>query len=589
MTNRNVFKVVEIDVDQCARTYGSAPCTASLSAATPDKCFNTFKTCQDTANYSAATPLTLRFVENVGGLGKGSTVFPFLRSVSTSAAQLNVAGADDYYGPLGQRERVTIVLDDGRYQDTLTDPYQAERVSGAAQNSGVGYNPLDQGWFWGKFLARNFWKGRPIRVKYGEPADAYSAMETRHYIIDNISGPSGANRTVTIEALGVITVADDKKALCPAPSAGTIAEDITETTTRVLLQPEGIISEYPVSGTIRIGEELMTYGRESFFGTTDYITIVRGRFGTTATSHEKGATAQLCYRVQEELPSAVIAELLTDYASVPSSYIDSIAWQNEVTTWYPGLTFNTIITEPTPVSELLSEIGQLGIYLWEDTRNQSIELRTNRYVDVDETVTEINDDANVLERSMSVERRERALLTRVVINYDPVDFVRPDRYSFQTIAIDVEAEGANANDMERTRIINTRWLSELRGASVSSIALRILGRYNEIPEYYTFDIDEKDLSNLMLADYFELTTDKIQDATGATNPVQCQVIGVEEVMPGHRARVRAQKVVFRIKLGFYMTAGASDYGSASTAEKRDGAYWAGSDEKVGSDAAYRWG
>ena len=55
---RKPITIVEIDVDFCALTYGTAPCTAALSAATPRKCFNTFKTCQDQANFDQGT-LTL--------------------------------------------------------------------------------------------------------------------------------------------------------------------------------------------------------------------------------------------------------------------------------------------------------------------------------------------------------------------------------------------------------------------------------------------------------------------------------------------------------------------------------------------------
>ncbi|NBT33525.1 MAG: hypothetical protein EBT13_16945, partial [Rhodobacteraceae bacterium] len=68
---REPLTVVEIDLPLCARTYGTAPCTAALSAETPNKCFNTRKTCQDTANYLGTSTQTLRFAKNQTGIPKG--------------------------------------------------------------------------------------------------------------------------------------------------------------------------------------------------------------------------------------------------------------------------------------------------------------------------------------------------------------------------------------------------------------------------------------------------------------------------------------------------------------------------------------
>ena len=585
MTNRNTVTVVEIDIDQCARTYGSAPCTAALSSGTPDKCFNTYRTCQDTDNYSAASVLTLTFAEDVGGLKPSKTVFPHLRSVSTRAARLNVSGADDYSGPLGRRERVTVVMSNAKYQDTLTDPYQSERLSGTAQNSGTGYNPLDQGTFWGKFLARNYYTGRPLRVKYGNAGDDYSSMTTHHYVIDEIVGPS-ADGTVTIHALGIMSLAEDKKAMCPVPSRGILDRDITETDTTFTLRPAGIGSEYSTNSKASIGAEIVSFTRSG-----DDITLTaRGQGGTDAVSHSINDLFQECYHCTNALISEVAAELLETYGNVPSSYVANSTWDTEAETWLPGLLLTTIIPRPVYVPQLLAELGELGIYLWEDTENQTIEFRLNRYVDVDESVTTLTDDDNFLERSVSVENRMSGLLTRVIFNYAPENFAGSmtsgENFRRAEAILDADAEQSNAFDLNRTRIIFSRWVDETSENAVRSIASRILGRFNEVPRYITFSVDEGDVSNVAMASYIEVQTSQIETATGENDARQCQVVSMEKTRPGHRARVVAQEVVFRAKLGYIMLNSANDYGSATATEKTDGAYIADADGTVDGDDPY---
>ena len=55
------FEWVEIDLPICSRVYGTAPCTAALSATNAHKCFNLRATCQDPANFLLGTPNTLKF------------------------------------------------------------------------------------------------------------------------------------------------------------------------------------------------------------------------------------------------------------------------------------------------------------------------------------------------------------------------------------------------------------------------------------------------------------------------------------------------------------------------------------------------
>ncbi len=168
MTTRRPLQIVEIDFDQCTRTYGSAPCTAALGATGVLKCFNTFRTCQDRDNYNRGT-LTLRFAMPQNGYPTGSRIFPAMTApVSGVSTQINLGGVDDRTGPLGRREAITVSLRDFAFHDRGVDKYASERVDGTAQTNEGGYRPENRSTFFRKVFTRNpYLVGRSLRVLDG--------------------------------------------------------------------------------------------------------------------------------------------------------------------------------------------------------------------------------------------------------------------------------------------------------------------------------------------------------------------------------------------------------------------------------------
>ena len=162
-SNREPVEWIEIDLDYCNLTFGTAPCTAALSSNTDRKCFNTFHTCKDKENYDKGT-LTYKLVQPRSNYPKGETTFPCLISVTGKSATANIAGSDDSLYPLGSRGTITAEFFDFPYHDRFMDKYQSERVSGAAQFDAVGYDPKAFGTFWSKLRARNpNYANRPMR------------------------------------------------------------------------------------------------------------------------------------------------------------------------------------------------------------------------------------------------------------------------------------------------------------------------------------------------------------------------------------------------------------------------------------------
>jgi hypothetical protein len=244
---RQPVTIVEIDQDFCALTYGVSPCTAAVGVTGVQKCFNTVATCQDRPNFDKSH-LTLRFCTPAANIPASWQAIPSVKSVSTAPTRLNIGGASDATGPLGRRAQVTIKLGDHPYSDAKTDPYLSDR----------NYDPLARGTFWTKFLARSpYYQNRPLRIREGYIGQNPEDMVTRYYIIDGIDGPDSAGNVI-IKGVDILRLIDDRRTKAPLLSTGELTADIDESVTTFDVDGAGF-DQYDESGTLRIGDELMTY------------------------------------------------------------------------------------------------------------------------------------------------------------------------------------------------------------------------------------------------------------------------------------------------------------------------------------------
>lgn len=243
-----ILTYVEIDIDYCALTYGTAPCTAAIPTTGPAKCFNTQNTCQDIVNFSN-TPLTLRFATDVGYLPDSIDCIPNL--VSVNYTPITVSLGED----LGIRANIACTFRDHRHSDTGLDKYLADRA----------YDPFAQGTFWGKFRARvPYLRGRALRLIRGEVGQALAAMDTRHFIIESFSGPD-TNGEYNLTAKDALKYADNDRSVAPRPNTGSTLAAITTASNVLTLNPAGIgDTEYATSGYVAIGgKEVCRYTRET--------------------------------------------------------------------------------------------------------------------------------------------------------------------------------------------------------------------------------------------------------------------------------------------------------------------------------------
>lgn len=569
MANIEPVQIVEIDIDYCTLSYGTGLCTAVLGTTGVRKCFNTFATCQAKPAFDKTTK-TIKFITPTASSPKSDVYFPALTSVSAFSTSVNIGGANPNLGALGKRGKVSVNLKDFAYHDRFLDKYQSERVDGTAQTDEGGYDPATRGSFFTKLKSRfPFYAGRPLRVIDGYvDGGVLTVLQTRHFIITNIVGPND-NGNVTIEAKDVLTLAEKKSATAPLASRGELAVDIPIGATSFALEPSGIGSTYPASGTAVIGSEVVTYTRSG-----DTITLTgRGLFNTEETTHKDGDTFQQCVTYTNALINEVVEDLLTNYTDVPAEFLPTAAWATEVTRWAPTLQLNTVITEPTPVAELLGELAVLGVSIWWDDVNQQIRIAVTKPIDLNQTVYNLSDNNSI--KQITQEDRDEDRLTQVhfyTVQANPTAGAKDkSNYDRIRVTVDTEAEQANSYNDTRIREIFCRWLNIGNNTSERLRSRRLLNKFNASPKQFKIKLDAKDIA-IGLTDILYVESRVITDETGKPVPTYLEVTQKSEPIAGHEVNIVAQSYLYEGKYGYIMPNTANPYGTATEQEKLSGCY-----------------
>ena len=523
---RQPFQYVEIDLDYCANTAGVAPCAASQTG--DAKCFNTYATCNDTPNFNLTTK-TYRFCSPNGGkVPQGLDAIPCLRSISITPAEITAGKG------LGLRAACSITMQDFPHSDIRIDPYVSERT----------YIPINRGTYFGKLKARNpFYNGRIMRVYSGylEQDGSFNAanFEVRTYVIEQWDGID-TNGITKITAKDILKLASDDRAVAPKASIGKITLDMTNSTTSVNLTPTGIGSDYGSSGYVRIGSEVMAFTRSG-----DTLTLTRAQKGTTASTHQQGDTVQLCYQVVGQTAQNIVYDLLVNYAFVDPSFIDKSAWDAEQVGYLPRL-YNTLVTTPTGVSKLLTELTeQVGFFLFWDEVNSLIKFQTIRPNSLSETVHELNTTKHLLADSVKMRDIVDDRVNEVWVYYGIIDSTKnlteDSNYSNLYIASNVNDQSQVQNRDVRIKKIQSRWI--LDRAAAIELGSRYLERFAKAPIEADFALDAKD-SNIALADFVQIDSPQHQDFSGSPLAILLQVVKRTEKQTGTTWAFTARQFAF---------------------------------------------
>jgi hypothetical protein len=570
---RQPLQIFEIDVDQCTLTYGTGACTAVLGTDGVRKCFNTAATCQDRTNYDKGT-LTLRFARNQNGIPKGQGVLPFLKSISTRSAEISLGSPDENLGSLGKRAKITVNLTDATDSDWLTDPYQQERISGAAQSDGIGYNPADYGTFFRKLRTRwQYFQGRKARVRNGYVGDDISSMESREYVITGWVDDINGNVTFTLK--DKIDLTDDRKALYPATSEGSIAVDIDDTSLAEFdLTPAGVGASYEAEGYATIGKEAVRY---TISGDTVTLTE-RGAQLTTPDSHKEGdefQQAKLLYRLS--VPEAA-EEILGSVENIEASDLDTAQWEDVASSVLGGFRVTRFIPSPMGVRKLLNSLCNLGLTFYDDDLSGKIKMMVLRPLDYDEEIEAIGDDTGILKGTLKREDLPDQVTTQVVVRHGVADWLedleKKQAYSRFFQNIDADLRSADELGQDRVKVIYQPWFGVAGSDSFArAIGTRYATRYGQQQQQISFTADIKDKDILELARVVEVTSRAITDDIGQPVPTLAQVISRTDIDPGHRVSVVMQTYQLDGRWSYIMeNTSTADYDSATDAEKEKGCY-----------------
>lgn len=520
---------VEIDIDVCSLTYGVAPCTANIPGTGVDKCFNSSFTCQDIANINLET-VTLRFAAPATYLPRDIDILgPLIAGVDYSPSIVSLGEN------LGQRASIKVTFVDQPHSDAGAglDKYHAERS----------YNPYDQGTLWGKFRARHpFLRAHALRWISGFVGQALGEMETRHFFVESINGPTTDGR-FTITAKDALKFLDGDRAQAPLLSNGFLSAGITISTTSAALSPTGIgNAEYPASGAACIGgNEIISFTRSG-----DALTIVRAQSGSTASAHNAQDRVQLCESYTALDPAQIINNLIQNFTDTPPGYNDFIGWVEE-TSLYFGFLLTAVIAEPTPVNKLVSEIiEQCGGAMWDDNVGQKIRMQILRGIvtDADRFL-----ETNVMQPAvLQVTDQPDKRVSQVWVYFGQIDPTKgvedPDNYrSIARCPSEAEIDEAEEDyGSPAIRKIFARWIPAAGRTIAERLGAIIFSRYRDPPRKFALDVMRRSVTTPVLGGGYRLEWHNLQDAFGAREDVPIQVT---RLTPGPAViRVEAEEMRF---------------------------------------------
>jgi hypothetical protein len=549
---KSPITVVVIQADTCTLTYGVSPCTAS--GAVGSECYNTRNTCQDPANYDKTTK-DYTFCSSRANLPIGENMIPCIDK-EPQQAPASITGGKG----LGNRAVISITFNDFTHSDRGSDPYWETRAVGGE----------DSGTFWGKWLARNiYYEGRTVIVKTGYINDPFSwdDFESEYYDIDRIGGPS--NGKVTLKAKDILTRTYARKARYPAASTGVLLADITAVATSATLSPTGVgNSEYPASGYVSIGKEIAAFTRSG-----DVLTLTRAQWGSVASTASAEDTVQLCVAYEDVNVVDALNDVLTNGADIPASYIPygtgSLNWDDEKELWLSNSKVTGILTEPTPVEDIISEWSDHFMFdIWWDLVNQEIKIKALSPEPSGVAIAELTEDYHILRDSIKVTKNPDDRITTVIIRYAKLNHAEkddPENFAKTLVFTDISAEGSDKYNESSIKEIKSKWFDA--EAYASQYGGRQIARFLNTPTMIEFSVDAKDDANISLAGRVQIDTSQIQSVTGASEPTNFQITEIRPMNEGDIIKCKGLISSFSGRYFFIAPDGTPDYSSATEEQK----------------------
>jgi hypothetical protein len=481
---RNAVNVVDIDLDINDPLIDFSGDVNS---------YNTPKTTADNAAYNGTIKT---YVFSNQQLQYGVTHFPLLVSVSSTPATLRI-GEDV---ALSASASVTFNTVDTNDSFELPAPYNDRRVTGP---------------FWPKMYSRNEFNNRDARLKRGyNPLQ----LDDDNFQIENyvIKGYSGTNRDggTKIDLIDRLFFASASKAKAPLASdallktaMGSITSPINFTGTNLGDKNRSREIVNGDTGTIIIGEEIMSYTITSYSGGSGSMSLIRGQGGTSADNHDIDQSIQGCLTTLNggvfgaENITDFDRRLFNDFTDVGLAFIDDAKWDAEKASDLSPYNFTNIITKPVEVRTLLKQtIQSSGAWMYFDTiLNEIIIGITARF---DLPVATLTEDINILQDSMNATPQPNLQVTRASIIHNKLNFsesndVKNYANVFNIIDDIQEAPRNTGKVNEPDEIISNWYTGSTTDILIANSVVQLkVNRFAEVPNKFVFNLDSKDVGTL---------------------------------------------------------------------------------------------
>lgn len=373
--------------------------------------------------------------------------------------------------------------------------------------------------------------------------DLLDHLQKRTYVMERWEGPD-TNGSFRIVAKDILKLADDDRAQAPLPSGGRLDSSITAGDGSATLTPAGIgDEEYPASGRAKLSDEIVAFTRSG-----DSLTLTtRGDLNTEAESHDQGDTVQLIYEQEGSKASAIVEDLLLNYANIDSAFIDPDSpsvWEAEDDT-YIGRLFTGYVVEPTPVVDLINELSrQAGFFIWWDDLNQLIQFKAIRQPD---TVTiSLTDEDAFIEGTIRQKEQPDKRRSQIWVYHGHIrptdDLDKGKHYATVFVLTESAKEAANAYGRKAIQKIFSRWISQTNRPAAEDLAGRIMSRFQDPPRRLEFTLPGS-RSEVETGDIFNATTRLIQNERGENDTRRMIALSKEDTGEG-TYRIDAEEFLF---------------------------------------------
>jgi hypothetical protein len=259
-----------------------------------------------------------------------------------------------------------------------------------------------------------------------------------------------------------------------------------------------------------------------YAASSDAVAITRGQLGTTAEEHSAQDRVQHVLHYDSQMPSAILADLLENYAGVSASYIPIDDWAEEDEAFLNRLYTGTV-ADPTDVSKLAAEIiEQAALAVWWDDEAQVLRLQVLRAISTEAArFTEDNTIEGTIQSKDQPERR----VSQVITYFGRINPLKPldDPENYRSMEATVDTESESNYGSPAIKKIFSRWIPAFGRAVATSLNERLIARYKNPPRRLNLDLFRDGITDVTLGQGARIESWFIQDDTGAPTDIPGQL------------------------------------------------------------------